>query len=431
MSHVKTLLRRNEDGQALVLIAVTLVVLFGISALVLDVGRAYVVKRHLQASADAAALAGAQELPDPSAASTYAQNYSGEPSAKNADSHLPPVTTNVTTKCLSKTTCNPVNAVVVEESTFVPTLFAKVLGIDGFTIKAKATGLMGQGVPKPAHIIIVFDRTNSMNDPCTAGGSKATCVRNGIKAFLEGMDPKYDDVGLVAFPPGTGNPCTFTPKSTDGPTTDYDAYPNGYLLVPLGHDYRANATAPLNTGSQLVSTVNCLRAQGTTATATAIDRAQQTLTANHNPDAQDVIIFLTDGEANYGPCTDNNHDQVCENNTSPYRSTPCHQAVASADNAAAQGTVLYGIAYNTSGVQCWGWRSSGTGTDGQSCNKKNGYQFRCSESPSMTAASMVQGIASDPGKFFNQPTPSDLTTVFQHIAEDLTGPSLVDDSYTG
>jgi hypothetical protein len=44
------------------------VVLLGMAAMVLDVGYAYYTHRSLQASADAAALAGAQELPDPARA---------------------------------------------------------------------------------------------------------------------------------------------------------------------------------------------------------------------------------------------------------------------------------------------------------------------------------------------------------------------------
>lgn len=428
----ETTLLRQERGQVVVLLAVVLVVLIGSAALVIDVGRAYLAKRHLQASADAAATAGALELPDAAAATSFAQSYSGKDGALNDNDKLPPVATTVTTKCLSSEPCNPVNALVVEQTTVVPTIFAKVLGIDTFTINARATAVMGEGVPKPAHVMIVFDRTNSMNQSCTAGSTKVTCVRDGIRAFLEGMDPEYDDVGLVAYPPGNGgNPCTFTPKSTDGPTTDYDAYPSGYLLVPLSNDYKASASSPLNGSSALVSTVNCIRANGTTATAAAIDRAQQVLAASHDPEAQDVIIFLTDGEANYGPCIDNNNNQVCENNTSPYRSRPCQQAVNSADAAAAAGTWVYGIAYDTANVQCWGWRSSGTGTDGRSCNKRNGFQFRCTEQPAITAHATVQGIASDSEKFFYQPNPGDLTTIFERIAMDLSGPRLVDDSYTG
>ena len=421
--------RPRERGQVLVLaLLFTLLVLLGIAAMVVDVGYAYYSQRSLQSSADAAALAGAQELPDVTRAQTVANSYGGQPGGKNAHNNIPGVTTTVTTKCISSLgECNPANAIIVTESAQnVPTIFAKVLGIDHFSIKAKSTAAMGQGVPKPAHIMVIFDRTNSMNQSCTAGSNKANCVRDGIRSFLQGMDPKYNKVGLIVYPPGNGgNPCTFTPHSVDGPTTDYDAYPNGYLVVPLSNDYK-KADGTLNTSSSLVSTVNCVKAQGTTATAPGIDKAQQVLAANHDPSAQDVIIFLTDGEANYGPCTDSNHDQNCENNASPYRSTPCHQAASSGKAATAAGTWVYGIAYDAQGVECWGWRSSGTGTDGNSCNKKNGYQFRCKEQPTITAVSMVQQIASDPTKFFNQPNPGDLTEVFKSIAVDLSGPTLVD-----
>jgi len=432
MPRSTTLLRQDdESGQAIVMLAVTLVVLLGAAALVIDVGKAYVVKRHLQASVDAAALAGAQSLPDPTAAVAAAQAYSGAAGAKNDEPRLPGVTVSAVAKCLSTTPCSPVNALVVDETTTSPTIFARVLGINSFTIHARATALMSAGQPAPSHIMVVVDRTGSMNNSCSAGGTKMTCLRDGIKAFLSGMDPAYNKVGLIAFPPGTGNPCTFSPKTTDGPTTDYDAHPNGYVVVPLSNDYKTSVTSPLNTSSQLVSTVNCIKAGGTTATAAAIDKAQQTLAANHDPKAQDVIIFLTDGESNYGACTDTNGDQVCENNSSAYRSQPCHQAVSSAGAAKAAGTWVYAIAYDATNLVCSGWKSTGTGSDGQSCNKKNGYQFRCNEIPSITAVQTLQSMATDSTKFFNQPNPGDLTTAFQTIAEDLTGPRLVDDDYTG
>ena len=52
--------RSKQSGQALVLTVVMLVSLLGMAALVLDVGSWYRAKRNLQATADAAALAGAQ-----------------------------------------------------------------------------------------------------------------------------------------------------------------------------------------------------------------------------------------------------------------------------------------------------------------------------------------------------------------------------------
>jgi Flp pilus assembly protein TadG len=54
---------KDEDGQALVLATVMLAALLGLAAMVLDVGSWFRAKRQLQATADAAALAGAQALP--------------------------------------------------------------------------------------------------------------------------------------------------------------------------------------------------------------------------------------------------------------------------------------------------------------------------------------------------------------------------------
>ena len=101
MPSIRTLLRRNnengrrnnENGQVFVLLAVTLTVLFGCGALVIDVGRAYLAKRQLQASADAAATAGALELPAPIEAQNYALDYSGQDGAKNDNDKLPSVLT--------------------------------------------------------------------------------------------------------------------------------------------------------------------------------------------------------------------------------------------------------------------------------------------------------------------------------------------------
>jgi hypothetical protein len=84
---MKTLLARirGESGQAFVLVALALFALVGMAALVIDGGSWYRAQRHLQTAADAAALAGAQELPTkPSTATDVAldyakRNYAGIP----------------------------------------------------------------------------------------------------------------------------------------------------------------------------------------------------------------------------------------------------------------------------------------------------------------------------------------------------------------
>ena len=54
--------RSSDSGAVAVIVAVLMVVFIGFAALVVDMGYAYTVKRQLQAAADAAALAGCQEL---------------------------------------------------------------------------------------------------------------------------------------------------------------------------------------------------------------------------------------------------------------------------------------------------------------------------------------------------------------------------------
>ena len=425
---------QEERGQVIVLVVVMLIVLLGFAALVVDVGYAYYAHRSLQASADAAALAGAQELPNASAAEAVARQYSASAGNKNERGNINTVTTTVTTKCIvSLGGCNPMNAVVVLESAPTKTFFAGLLGIDTFTVKAKATAAMRGGTPKPAHIMIVLDRTGSMGTACTAGGTKLDCAKNGLKAFLGSMDPAYDKVGLVAFAPHSGSVCN-QPKTTNGAPSDYDVYTNNYLFVPLSTTYKSAAGQPLDAGSPLVSTIDCIKAGGTTVFAAAIDKARDTLIANHDPEAQDVLIFMTDGEANYGACQTPNASGVCSNNTSSYRTNPCGQAVTSGQAAVSAKIWVFGIAYDTPGAGCLGWKATGTGLGGAACATKAGIQFVCPEAPAITANTAVKAIAHDPSnldgpdaRFFSQPDPSSLTTLFKRIAAELTTGRLWDD----
>ncbi|HWL25865.1 MAG TPA: pilus assembly protein TadG-related protein [Ureibacillus sp.] len=66
---------KNESGNVLVLVAALMITLIGLTALVIDGGRLYLEKSTLQKAADAAALAGAQELPnDTLSAETHAKS---------------------------------------------------------------------------------------------------------------------------------------------------------------------------------------------------------------------------------------------------------------------------------------------------------------------------------------------------------------------
>ena len=68
--------KQNQRGQAFVITVLMITALLGLTALVLDAGSWFRAHRQLQATADAAALAGAQELPDnPGNASSLANDY--------------------------------------------------------------------------------------------------------------------------------------------------------------------------------------------------------------------------------------------------------------------------------------------------------------------------------------------------------------------
>jgi Putative Flp pilus-assembly TadE/G-like len=86
---------RDERGGVLVMFALFLPVLLLFAALVLDVGHAFQVRRHLQASADAAALAAARELPNTASATSFANDYSASAGGRNENPNLTVVSTAV------------------------------------------------------------------------------------------------------------------------------------------------------------------------------------------------------------------------------------------------------------------------------------------------------------------------------------------------
>ena len=75
---------RRQDGQALVIVALAMVVLLGFAALVVDIGRVWIAQRNLQAAVDAAALVAGQNLPNATTAYSEAVSYSGATGDKNA-----------------------------------------------------------------------------------------------------------------------------------------------------------------------------------------------------------------------------------------------------------------------------------------------------------------------------------------------------------
>ena len=407
---------RDESGQVLVLAAIAMVVLIALTGFALDVGRAYLVQRQLQAATDAAALAGALELPDSTLAKQVARDYGPEPAKRNTLRSSDNATVDIQTKCVTAivTGCTPangeVNAISVDTTSNVKTVFAKIVGVDSLTVKARATACSPCSV-KPLDIMLVFDRTGSMcqfsngaNDPACTDLRNA---REGIETFLRLMNPQFHHVGLAVLPPATG---TTRAAQCSPPTTptqaSYDSPSARYLIAPLSSDF-ASPPGTLNAGSTLVDRVECQQqGGGRTGYAGAIDAARAELNGpNARPGVPKVIVFLSDGAANYG------------GNLEPaqYRNQPCQAGVDAAGRAKAQGMLVYSIGYDLDGI--------------------NGVYERCQtrsnaiEVPNMNALQAMQRIATDSTTFYNKPDPGQLNTIFAQIATDIFRTAqLIDDS---
>jgi hypothetical protein len=124
--------RHNHSrGQAYVLTILFLVVLLGMAAAVLDVGSWYRAHRALQATVDAAALAGAQALPeDTGEASALASSYA----AKNGGGAI---TISFSSKVF------PNDTISVKGQRPAPGFFSKVFGLNTVTVRTHASARAG------------------------------------------------------------------------------------------------------------------------------------------------------------------------------------------------------------------------------------------------------------------------------------------------
>jgi len=119
----------KEDGQVAVIVAIIIIVLIGMVVLVVDVGSLYEDRRQLQTVADAAALAGAQDLPeDPVNAVQKAVDYANSNGVAITSSDVQISTTLVDN-----------DTITVTPDRNAKLYFAPVLGVNSASVSATAT----------------------------------------------------------------------------------------------------------------------------------------------------------------------------------------------------------------------------------------------------------------------------------------------------
>lgn len=331
----------RDEGVVIVLAALMLVVLFAIAALAVDITMQSTDRQQLWNSADAAALAGASQLPNGAAASSEAldfalandpdlaghvtptfrclvgdRNNDGQPDAGEVPTTCDPGADVPATGppwvcadgvCVAP--CDPAvgdtcNTIVLQTETTTDYAFAPVIGIDtGDTsiVSAACRGTCGAGATGPVDLILVIDRSGSMTPADLDKVEKASL------AVLHLFDPALQHVGLAVLPPADKvNECVKATSASDG----------RFLVVGLSDDYKDNpdidvdgdGTPDLDSTSELVDVIRCSTDAGSTnlgspirdganATSEAGDDAFSEL-LNNGRDVKKGILFLSDGGAN-------------------------------------------------------------------------------------------------------------------------------------
>jgi Flp pilus assembly protein TadG len=257
----------DERGAVLITVVLWLPVLVLIAALVVDLAFAWSMKRYLQSSADAAALAGAQDLPDGPAALSIAHQYSASAGGVNRRPSLPAVTTDAVVLASG-------TKIRVKQTAVSPAFFARLLGSDGFTVEASAVASRTSttsGTPLAIYV----------HEVCGAPTGNKGLISGGLNMRVEGAihsngnwelkDKRFESVGPATIyrPPTQGTspndpghpqgPACIT-SDVDSPEADASKYctgcSTGTVTTPAHAAWRDWAT-PYHTAADVTGEVPC------------------------------------------------------------------------------------------------------------------------------------------------------------------------------
>jgi hypothetical protein len=393
---------------------------------------------------------------------------------------------------------NNANAIQVKEQAIIPTFFARVLGINQMTLSSTATAAVSGAKAQPYNVAVIIDTTASMktvDSNCDGGAERIICAENGVQTLLQNLYPcssvsgcgtvtngvsqyALDSVSIFTFPPVTngtlandyncsGSNPSIVPYTL--PTIGASSYaPSGsstgnYQITGFLSNYKSSDGTTTLSGSSNVSQAvgggttsgggSCpgMAAPGGDGTyyAGVIYAAQAALTAqaasetsaNPNANPMNIMIILTDGEANASSSkmasSTAGGTAIATTNTFPsgggstssltnYPSPfdQCQQAVAAANYAKAQGTVIYAVAYGSESSGCT------TDTTGPQAN--------------ITPCQVMSEMATSASYFYSDynqsgssstctstgTSVSDMNDIFTSIASDFLLARLIPDSTT-
>jgi len=442
----------GERGAVAVIAAFSMVAITGMAGFVIDVGHVMWVQRNLQLQADAAALAGAQNINDGLGdAISVATAYSGVNAGANAVNNIPATMAPYSGAAVAESaTCSPgpacypvlrcfssllvtgqtactgsdsANGIQVRETAKIPSYFAQIAGISTWVVTAEATASASTGNPKPLNIMMILDTTDSMSDPDSncSGDTQIACAQQGLTTLLAEMYPSSQTIGLEVFPaiPATADADNTTCNGKTPSPVGYDTLaPSGdqfiptgatltvgksivsasanaidYETLPLSNDFKTSNSSALDTTSSWGITTgqdkgtgcNGVKVTGGEGTffADAITEAQARLVTEGQPDASNVIILLSDGNApgsgHARPTGEDNYQ--------------CNEAVGAAAAAKAAGTQIYVIGYGSPTSGCSTDASIPAGTKSTTLYPGTSYAYVQGITPCQTLSAISSGTA--------------------------------------
>ncbi len=334
--------RDRERGQVVILFTLVLVVILAFTSLVVDIGMLRNDRQTLVNTLDSAALAGGTLLPidgsvtgSATAANTLIVNtiHANFPSLPNSaytisyrcligvDSSSPPqpyISRDIPLTCdpshsLGRapvasdfigagpnrfSTCDPslgdkCNVVVVQGAATTPFSFGRVVGVasgsTGVVTSVACNGPCGASPLTPVDVVLVIDRTSSMN------GTDTTNAKAAANSLVGVYDPAVQWLGLATIGPAvTAGGCEASNASSLGTAT---APADLRRWVPIGLSGTGSSFS--TTYAKVSAGISCYPNSSTgTDLADPMTMAAYELTHNGRTGVRKGIIFETDGQPN-------------------------------------------------------------------------------------------------------------------------------------
>jgi Putative Flp pilus-assembly TadE/G-like/von Willebrand factor type A domain len=359
--------RSSESGQTLVLFALFFTVILGFAALVLDQGLLRKANVDLYNALDSGALAGVSLLPDdPAGAEAMAREYvqlnfpGGLPSGDTSASFRclvgidagqprltdipyacdPGITTSSDWTCDGSTCsvpCEPssgdvCNVIVMEAPAEVDYNFASVLGVfggnTGDRVAAACKGLCGEPPEVPLDLVLIVDRTGSMNGVDTANARNAA---DSVRGILN-QDLQWLAFGALG-PSKIGQSCATQADTSLGGAN----YADLRRWIPVGLTGKgASFDVEYASGSsQMAKAMACFQNSSTKTDLTdPVKMATYELESFGRSNAHKAILLLSDGQPNTSTSGTRNY---------------CEEANQAATDAKAKGIEVFTIGFGLNG----------------------------------------------------------------------------------